>query len=57
MSKQTWGLRIPGYSYPSPAQEKLFKKMYPEQVAWHQIEMENREREERIRREHRSKNV
>lgn len=29
MKTPTWGLHIPGYSYPSVAQERKFKKMYP----------------------------
>ena len=49
MTRQTWGLHIPGYSSPSPAQERLFAKMYPNEVAWHRMEMEQREREERQR--------
>lgn len=51
MTKQTWGLHIPGYSRPSLAQERLFAKMYPNELARHREEMEQREREERQRGE------
>ena len=59
MSKPTWGLYITGYSSPSPAQERAFARMYPSVVAWHQMEVEQREREERqrgdqVRRRHRA---
>lgn len=43
--KPTWGLRIPGYSSPSPAQARRFKQLYPEDVAWHEMEKANQERE------------
>ena len=49
MSKPTWGLYIPGYSYPSVAQQRYFKKLYPEVVAWHNHSLE----EERIKEEER----
>lgn len=49
MSKPTWGLRIPGYSSPSVAQERAFAQMYPNEAAWHRMEVEQREREERKR--------
>lgn len=49
MSKPTWGLHIPGYSSPSVAQERAFARMYPNEVAWHRMEREEREREERER--------
>ena len=29
MTHLTWGISIPGYSYPSAAQKKLFNKLYP----------------------------
>lgn len=29
MTHRTWGISIPGYSYPSAAQKKLFNKLYP----------------------------
>ena len=29
MTHLTWGVSIPGYSYPSAAQKKLFNKLYP----------------------------
>jgi hypothetical protein len=31
----TYGLRIPGYSYPSSAQEKYYKKHRPQEYADH----------------------
>lgn len=46
MERQTWGLYIPGYSYPSIAQEKKFAKLYPDTVAWHKIEHEKMLREQ-----------
>lgn len=45
MSKPTWGLYVPGYSSPSPQQTRLFAKQYPDVVAWHSMEQEQRERE------------
>lgn len=51
MSKPTWGLHIPGYSSPSAAQKRAFAKMYPDVVAWHRMDMEQREREERLQSE------
>lgn len=50
-TNQTWGLRITGYSSPSVAQERAFARMYPSTVAWHRMEMEQRELEERRRTE------
>ena len=44
--KPTWGLHIPGYSSPSPAQKRLFKQRHPEVVAWHEMEKAQREREQ-----------
>lgn len=49
MNQQTWGLRITGYSRPSLSQERRFAKLYPNEVAWHRMEMDQREREERQR--------
>lgn len=46
MTNPTWGLHIPGYSSPSPAQERLFKQRYPNVVAWHHMDVERREREQ-----------
>jgi hypothetical protein len=34
--KPTWGLYIPGYSYPSVKQQKAFKRMYPDVYAEHE---------------------
>jgi hypothetical protein len=48
MAKQTWGLQIPGYSSPSVAQQKRFAKMYPEELAWHQLDQELDERDRMI---------
>jgi elongation factor P--beta-lysine ligase len=52
MSNPTWGLRIPGYSYPSPAQERAFKRMHPGVWADHvaQKHLEHQERCDRFRR-------
>ena len=33
MSMPTWGVYIPGYSYPSMAQRKKFDRMYPGKAA------------------------
>lgn len=51
MSKPTWGLHIPGYSSPSTAQKRAFAKMHPDVVAWHRIDMDQRERDERLQAE------
>ena len=50
MTYQTWGLVIPGYSYPSAAQKKLFDKMYPTARAHHKYEREQREKEHKKER-------
>lgn len=40
MTAPTWGIYIPGYSYPSPAQRKKFEHMYPGAAARHREEQE-----------------
>ncbi len=40
MSTPTWGIYIPGYSYPSPAQRSKFEKMYPGVAARYREDME-----------------
>ena len=50
MTDQTWGIYIPGYSYPSSAQQKKFNRMYPGAAARHKEKCERAEREEHERR-------
>lgn len=51
MSGPTWGLRIQGYSSPSAAQERAYKKLYPAEWAAHQDDLARRESDERFERE------
>jgi len=44
MSTPTWGIYIPGYSYPSPAQRKKFERMYPGAAARNREEREEAQR-------------
>ena len=39
MTRQTWGIHIPGYSYPSERQKALFERLYPGVAARHQDEI------------------
>lgn len=39
-TSHTWGIYIPGYSYPSVAQRKKFNKMYPGVAVRHRKERE-----------------
>lgn len=46
MATPTYGLHIPGYSSPSPAQTKRFKRLYPDIYADY-IEQKHKEHKER----------
>lgn len=46
MGTPTWGIYIPGYSYPSAAQQKKFNRMYPGAAAMYQRDREEWEKEQ-----------
>lgn len=51
MTTQTWGVYIPGYSYPSVSQQKRYNKMYPGQSAFiKEVREEYAKREDEIRK-------
>ena len=50
MTDQTWGIYIPGYSYPSIAQQRKFNRMYPGAAARHKEASERAEIKEHTRR-------
>jgi glutamate mutase epsilon subunit len=50
MSTPTWGIYIPGYSYPSVAQRKKFDRMYPGAAAAHKSMLQEREKERQMQR-------
>lgn len=57
MTTPTWGISIPGYSYPSPWAKAKFERMFPGAAARHREESEARkkvqdaEQAERVRKE------
>ena len=50
MSQPTWGIYIPGYSYPSSAQKRKFERMYPGATSMYLRERAERDRDEKAAR-------